>query len=157
MHHSFRQYVDSLHPLFDRLLQMLPVTVATMPRDVPSQGIYLFSEHGRHLYVGRTQRQSIRARMRQHCTPSARQNEAVFAFKLARELTGNLRASYKTKGSRTSLVKDSEFIRAFLTAKERVRQMELRYVEEADPLRQTLLEIYVGVVLKTPYNDFDTH
>ena len=35
--------------------------------------------------------------------------------------------------------------------------MELRYVEEADPLRQTLLEIYVAVALKTPYNDFDTH
>ena len=35
--------------------------------------------------------------------------------------------------------------------------MELRFVEESEPLRQTLLEIYVAVVLKTPYNDFDTH
>jgi len=35
--------------------------------------------------------------------------------------------------------------------------MELGYVEEVDALRQTLLEIYVAVVLKTPYNDFDTH
>jgi hypothetical protein len=124
---------------------------------VPSQGIYLFSEQGRHLYVGRTQRQSIRTRMRQHCIPSARQNEAVFAFKLAREITGNLRASYKTTDSRISLVADPEFMKAFLAAKARVREMDLRYVEEADPLRQTLLEIYVGFVLKTPYNDFDTH
>jgi hypothetical protein len=116
MHDSFRQYVDSLHPLFERLLQMSPVTVATMPTDVPSQGIYLFSESGRHLYVGRTQRQSIRARMRQHCTPSARQNEAVFAFKLAREMTGNLRASYKTTGSRVALVADPEFMKAFLSS-----------------------------------------
>jgi hypothetical protein len=157
MHESFRKYVDSLHPLFEKLLQMLPVTAATMPREVPFQGIYLFSESGRHLYVGRTQRQSIRTRISQHCIPSARQNEAVFAFKLAREMTGYLRASYRTRNSRASLLTNPAFKKAFLTAKERVRQMELRYVEEADPLRQTLLEIYVGVVLRTPYNDFDTH
>jgi hypothetical protein len=35
--------------------------------------------------------------------------------------------------------------------------MELRYIEENNPLRQALLEIYVSFVLKTPYNDFDTH
>jgi hypothetical protein len=157
MHESFRHYVETLHPLFERLMQMQPVTVASMPKDVPSLGIYLFSEAERHLYVGRTQRQSIRARMRQHCIPSARQNEAVFAFKLAREMTGHLQASYKTKGSRAFLASDPQFAKAFIQAKDRVRQMELRYVEETDPLRQTLLEIYVGVVLKTPYNDFDTH
>jgi hypothetical protein len=31
------------------------------------------------------------------------------------------------------------------------------YGEEADALRQALLEIYVSIILKTPYNDFDTH
>jgi hypothetical protein len=35
--------------------------------------------------------------------------------------------------------------------------MELRYVEEPDPLRQALLEIYVAVVLRTPHNNFETH
>jgi hypothetical protein len=35
--------------------------------------------------------------------------------------------------------------------------MDVRYVEETDPLRQALLEIYVSIILKTPYNDFDTH
>jgi hypothetical protein len=35
--------------------------------------------------------------------------------------------------------------------------MDVRYVEEKDALRQALLEIYVSVVLKTPYNDFETH
>ncbi len=35
--------------------------------------------------------------------------------------------------------------------------MQVRYVEERDPLRQALLEIYVALVLKTPYNDFNTH
>lgn len=32
-----------------------------------------------------------------------------------------------------------------------------RLLAEPDPLRQALLEIYVSVVLRTPYNDFETH
>ncbi len=35
--------------------------------------------------------------------------------------------------------------------------MDLRFIEEQDQLRQALLEIYVSAVLKTPYNDFETH
>jgi hypothetical protein len=35
--------------------------------------------------------------------------------------------------------------------------MHIRLVEEADPVRQTVLEIYVALALKTRYNDFDTH
>jgi len=66
-------------------------------------------------------------------------------------------AAYSTKGSRVALSSDSEFGPAFLEAKRRIREMQVRYVEECDPLRQALLEIYVAVVLKTPYNDFNTH
>jgi hypothetical protein len=157
MHESFKQYAEALDPLFRRLIQMHPSTIATLPSDAPSRCIYLFSEAGKHLYVGRTHRQSLRKRLSQHSNPSAQQNQAVFAFKLAREMTGRLRPSYTVKDSRKMLAADSEFAAAFVQAKERVRKMELRYVEEADPLRQTLLEIYVGLVLKTPYNDFDTH
>jgi hypothetical protein len=81
----------------------------------------------------------------------------VFAFKLARESTGKTEVSYRSESSRSSLLLDSEFANAFLLAKRRVRAMDLRYVEEADQLRQALLEIYVSVVLQTPYNDFATH
>jgi len=35
--------------------------------------------------------------------------------------------------------------------------MVVRWVQESDPVKQALLEIYVAVVLQTPYNDFDTH
>lgn len=157
MHPSFSQYVESLHPLFERLIEMPPVTIATLPKNAPSQCIYLFSEAGRHPYVGRTRRQSLRQRLRQHSINSAQHNQAVFAFKLAREVTGHLEPGYTAKDSRVALAADPEFAKAFAQAKIRIRQMELRYVAEADPLRQTLLEIYVAVLLKTPYNDFDTH
>jgi hypothetical protein len=52
---------------------------------------------------------------------------------------------------------DPLFAAAFAAAKQRIRGMEYRYVEEADQNRQALLEIYCAVVLATPYNDFGTH
>ena len=66
-------------------------------------------------------------------------------------------ASYTPEGSRAAPVVLPEFAVAFIVAKQRIRKMELRYVEESDPLRQALLEIYASFVLKTPYNDFNTH
>lgn len=52
---------------------------------------------------------------------------------------------------------DPAFAAAFVAAKERIRAMEYRYVEETDQSCQPLLEIYCAVVLVTPYNDFGTH
>ena len=155
MHESFKRYTDAIHGSYERLMEMQPVTIPALPKSAPSNCIYLFSEAAQHMYVGRTRR--LRQRMRQHSTPGARHNQAVFAFRLAREATGNTEAAYTPDGSRAALLADSNFATAFSDAKERVRRMDVRYVEETDPLRQALLEIYVAVVLGTPYNDFDTH
>jgi len=152
---TFKALMESVHESFLRLVAMPPVSAGTLPRDVPSECVYLFSEAGTHLYVGRTNH--FRQRMGQQSRPSSRQNQAVFAFKLARELTGKTEASYTQKGSREALEADDEFKKAFTEAKTRVRRMELRFVEESDQLKQILLEIYVSAVLKTPYNDFETH
>jgi hypothetical protein len=35
--------------------------------------------------------------------------------------------------------------------------MDVRYVEEIDPLKQALLEIYAAVSCGAKHNDFDTH
>jgi predicted GIY-YIG superfamily endonuclease len=156
MEAAFARYVESLHPSFERLVAMVPVTIATLPRDAPKECVYLFSENGKHLYVGRTRH--LKQRMRQHSVPSSQHNQAVFAFRLAREATGRLIAKYSGDGRRASLATDDgAFAAAFKSAKERVRAMQVRYVEETDPLRQALLEIYVSIVLATPYNDFNTH
>jgi len=76
---------------------------------------------------------------------------------LARKATGFTEASYTSKGSRRALLADANFAEAFGQAKARIREMDLRFVEEIDPLRQALLEIYIAVVLGTKYNDFETH
>ena len=156
MEPAFERYVESLHPAFERLVAMTPVTIATLPRDAPAACVYLFSENGRHLYVGRTR--NLRQRLRQHSIPSSQHNQAVFAFRLAREATGRLEAAYTGEGRRASLaVNDAAFAAAFVEAEDRVRAMQVRYVEETNPLRQALLETYAAVVLETPYNDLDTH
>ncbi len=72
-------------------------------------------------------------------------------------MTSRLTAKYSANSSRVALLVDSQFAEAFTLEKARVRRMDLRFVEENDPLRQSLLEIYVSVVLGTKYNDFDTH
>jgi hypothetical protein len=56
-----------------------------------------------------------------------------------------------------ALMQDPEFSAAFDRAKARIRDMDIRFVSEPDSLRQSLLEIYAAVTLKTPFNDFDTH
>ncbi len=156
MEPAFARYAESLHPSFERLVAMPPVTIATLSHDAPKECVYLFSENGKSLYVGRTRH--LRQRMRQHSIPSSRHNQAVFAFRLAREATGRLIATYTGEGTRALLAaNDPAFMAAFTDAKRRIRTMQLRYIEETDPLRQALLEIYASIVLATPYNDFNTH
>jgi hypothetical protein len=152
----FAQMVEALAPKLDRLLAMSPLTYGALPRDMPKSGVYLFTEAGRHLYVGRSN--SLRGRYGRHCRPGATHRQAAFAFHLAREATGRTVVSYRPgEDSRAGLMLDPVFAQAFLAAKERIRKMEYRYVEEADQNRQALLEIYCAVVLKTRYNDFNTH
>jgi hypothetical protein len=155
VHAEFLNAVEALHGKFERLNHMAPVKPDKLPANAPAQGIYLFSEGARPMYVGRTR--NLQRRVGNHCGGGARENQAVFAFKLAREATGKPKATYTSDGSRSALMNDPIFAAAFKDAKQRVRRMDLRYVAEADPLRQALLEMYVAVILKTPYNDFDTH
>ncbi len=156
MHPKFRHFVDKLHPKFEALINSDPFTLKALHKDLPSAGIYLFSEDGHNLYVGRSN--NIRRRIKLHCRPSSQHNQATFAFKVTREITGNLKATYKSGiGSRAALVKEPEFLQCFTDQKSRISDMDIRVVEEADPNRQALLEMYASIVLETPYNDFDNH
>src|SRR5262245_18122042 len=128
MNEVFRQHVERLHEKFEALIGMDPVSLERLPRVVPKSGIYLFSEGQSHLYVGRSKR--IRQRLRYHCGSA---KDAPFAFKLARELTGNIKAAYATEGSRQQLLSNAAFFAAFQAAKDRIRKMDIRYVEEPEP------------------------
>lgn len=152
----FIPYLESLHSKLESLLSMQPVTPLTLPKLMCKQGVYLLSESEVHLYVGRSN--GIKKRIGRHCRPGATHRMAAFAFRLAREATGNLKATYKKgAGSRAALIEDVKFLQAFNEAKARIRNMNVRFVQETDPIKQALFEIYVSVVLGTPYNDFDNH
>jgi hypothetical protein len=154
---KFAAFVDRLHPAFVQLLARPPVTGGAKPDyGSASKGIYLFTEAGEHLYVGRSNR--LFDRYKNHWMASRTERQAAFAFKLAREATGFTKATYQQgEGSRKHLALNRVFIEAFTTAKERIRNMEYRWVEEDDPTGQCLLEVYASVALGTRYNDFDTH
>lgn len=155
MNEAFRQFADSLHPAFERLLNMSPVTAGSIPRHAPNACIYLFSEGNRHLYAGRTK--NFRQRMGNHSNPSSSHNQAALAFRLACETSGKSTVPYSKDKGRACLATDPDFDQAFIAAKARVRAMALRFVEELDPTKQALLEIYASVALSTPYNNFETH
>ena len=157
MNSNFAALIEKLQELFEQLMDMAPVQHGQFIGPVPKQGVYLFSEPGNcHLYVGRSR--NIRRRYGGHCNPGAKENTAVFAFQLAREATGRVEASYRAgPDSRKGLMKNSEFLAEFDAAKARIRGMEFRFVEESNPTRQCLLEIYTAVALDTRYNKFKTH
>lgn len=127
------EVIRSLEPSFQRLIAMHPVKPGLMPPTTPKAGIYLLSEGNHHLYVGRTR--DIKGRISRHCKPGATHRMAAFAFRLGREATGNLTATYKQEGSRSGLMGDPAFRKAFDEAKKRIREMDLRFVQEDDPVR----------------------
>lgn len=147
---------DQLHPelrtRLDELLSCIPVAdTKLLPRQ---PGIYLFTENGRHLYVGRTRK--LRGRIRGHSKPASRTNQAHFAVHLARE-------SYEAEHGeppQKPFLGHEEFHRHFAAAKLRIAAMEVRYVltppSSMDAL-QAVLEIYVAMELQARYNDFGTH
>ncbi len=155
MQDFFVNYIDKLPELLKRLLKMVPTHAINLPKNIPLKGIYLFSENDNHLYVGRSN--NIKRRIQNHCRPSASHHQATFAFRIARVDTNLEKATYKTEGSRKQLEEDPKFKLVFTTAKERVRNMDLRFIEANDPILQALFEIYVAVTLDTPYNNFDNH
>jgi hypothetical protein len=127
--------------------------IANLPAEMPTAGIYLFSEAGKALYVGRTN--SLRKRLQGHTRST--HNQATFAFLLARHQTGNLKASYKPEGSRQHLLENPDFRAAFDAARERIKGMDVQFVEEVDPVKQTVLEVFVALETKAEFNCFDNH
>jgi hypothetical protein len=155
-HQKFADLVKALAPKFEQLLACPPLPYGKLPSTMPKSGVYLFTENGQPMYVGRSN--GLRQRHGRHCRPGATYRQAAFAFQLAREKTGRKKAAYKAgAGSRAGLMLDPVFAVALQEAKARIRAMEYRYVEETDQIRQALLEIYCAVALDTPYNDFGTH
>jgi hypothetical protein len=128
-------------------------------------GVYLFTEAGRHLYVGRcglTERaakkgrghSNFRTRLAGHTRPSSGHNQATFAWRLAVEAVEGQLDGLPT--TRAGLEVDSRFREEFLRQKERVTAMEFRVVTITHDFESYVLEPYAGLMLGTPYNSWAT-
>ncbi len=157
MNPRFAQIVATMEPKLQELPTAPSVTAASLPHDFPAAGVYLFSEHGEHLYVGRSN--DLRFRIQIHVRASAATNQAAFAYRLARQVAvaGIVKVAYKKLTPEEDWSLRERFLSAFPASKQRIRRMELRAVSEPDSLAQMLLEVYVAVALRTPHNDFDNH
>jgi len=153
MKKTFADYVAALPGLKKQLCASKPLT-ADQIANLRSAGVYCFSEGDIYLYVGRTR--NFRERHQGHCHETSGENKAVFAFRIARIATGKLKASYKKEGSRKHLMKNPEFLHAFLAAKQRIKGMDVRFVEVSDPIQQHLLELYASMELGSEHNSFET-
>ena len=156
---KFAKLVESLHDQYEKLLKQDPVVIKNWKCKDKKKGIYLFSgTENKPLYVGRTN--NVHQRYRNHYSSNI--NSATFAIKIARNKTGHT-ADYTKEKSAATLIQDAStgFREEFNAARDEIKKMKFRFVEEADPTRQALLEIYCAVVLgttgKDKYNDFDTH
>lgn len=151
---KFAQTVDELHASFQRLVSNPTIRSWSLREKALRKGVYLFSEGGKNLYVGRSN--NIRARYGRHCGPCATHHTATLAFRLAHQERAQVNAICAADAeTRSRLMEDAEFANAFAKAKQRVRSMDFRWIEETDPIRQCLLEVYCTVALEAPYNDFD--
>ena len=137
---------------FEALIGMPPLKKVEIPVEAAQPGVYLFTEHGKHLYVGRTK--DLRGRIFQHSRESV--CDAPFAFRLARKSSKHLKPTYQASGSRNELLEDANFCNDFSSQKRRISEMDVRYVFESDEVNQALLEIYAADVLETPHNEFIT-
>jgi hypothetical protein len=128
-------------------------------------GVYLFSEAGRHLYVGRcglTERaaksgkghSNFLTRLAGHTRPSSAHNQATFAWRLAVVAIGGKFEDLPT--ARTELQQDSRFRREFMRQKERVSEMDFRVVTITDNFESYVFEPYAALMLKTQYNSWAT-
>jgi len=149
---EFQKKIETVKEKADTLLNQEPVRFNGLPKCLPKQGVYVFSEGNKHLYVGRSN--NVKRRLREHIMGDER--KAPFAIRLAREAAGK-QATYRKESSIATLMKIPKFEKSFKMNKEKIRKMKIRCIEESDPITQALLEICAAVVANSKYNSFDNH
>jgi predicted GIY-YIG superfamily endonuclease len=150
----FHRMVDDLPALLERLSSALAMSVRDHNGIAEEPGVYLFTDGVTPIYVGQTR--NLRSRLRQHTSPSSRENQAALAWRIA--LSAAADAGHTVSGTRKTLEADEQFAEHFRSAKERVAAMDVRFVEINDPVTRTVFEVYAARALGTDeFNSWDTH
>ena len=148
---EFQQSVKHVQKKCSELLKSKHLARSDFPREHKSiPGIYLFSEKGWALYVGRTNKLGWRISSHTHSS----HHIANFAFLIAKYKT---KTPAKTKKTRSELMKNKKFKAAFDKARQRIKAMDIQIIKERNSVKQALLEICVASRTKAKYNNFDNH
>ena len=149
----FHEIEQQLPGLLDRLLSCDP-SRAGKPTIPKAAGVYLFTERGEHLYVGRTRNFSQRYGM--HTWPSSGHLAASFAFNIAKREAQ--RSSVVVTGTRAEISAAEPVAALFAEARNRVRAMDYRVVQIEDAALSTVFEVYAAIALNTEgnFNQFET-
>jgi len=152
---QFDEIIKQLPLLFERLQQAPIADRSAVQEKFPFKGgIYVLYENDNPMYAGRTKCQ-IAKRVLIHSRACSRHNAASFAFLLAKEQAKQ--EGVNLSRTRKQLEEDEKFSSIFSRQKERIGKMKVRSVQITDPETQAIFEIYVSKMLKTKYNDFNTH
>ena len=171
--------IRQMEPLLKRL-KCSPLRNMSQLHDLPGhpfpkQGIYVFYEQGKPLYVGCSD--GLGTRILQH--RSSDPNKAAFAFILTRdewrlwknpiwerdlykkdkelvEIRNSKGEQTKVKLSKGAMLDDKSIKQDFQLQRERIKEMQVRVIEIEDEYEQAMFEIYAAYVLSTPYNTFKT-
>jgi hypothetical protein len=150
----FDAMVGDLPNLLEQLARAPAKNVAAQGSIPEKPGIYLFREGINPIYVGQTR--NLRSRLRQHTSPSSRENQAALAWRLA--LREAAAAGHPVAGTRKDLEADAAFAEHFREAKTRVAEMDVQFIELDDPVTRTVFEVYAARALGTDeFNAWETH
>jgi predicted GIY-YIG superfamily endonuclease len=150
---KFNQLVAKMPELLKRLESQSFLTRDNLAR-ISKQGIYVFYENNKAIYVGRSNR--LKERIQEHGRPSSDHYSATLAFNMAKK---EMNASRNKRGlaTRNELEKAPGFEKAFFLARKQVAKMQVKVIGIEDQIAQSLFEIYAALTLNTKYNDFSTH
>lgn len=122
--------------------------LAKHERSTDFPGCYVFIDQGKPVYVGISR--SVLKRLVQHLNFDSHYS-ASLVYRMASE-------DYPHEMKRDQAMKDEQFRLIFFSAQDRLRQMEVAFVEVANDLELYLLEVYVAMRLDTDvWNTFRTH
>jgi hypothetical protein len=149
------QLYATMQERLDQLLRAQRQLVSAGTAWPKAAGVYAIFEGGECLYVGRTG--DVRSRLKTHCADSSTHHSASFAFRLAREATGNEQATYKKAGGRAELASTPAFNAEFTRQRRRIGAMEAAFIGLPNDETQAMFEIYAAMCLLARHSKFNTH
>ena len=155
MNAGFEKLIDKMPTNLKLLLEQPPITIEKIGiTKIPKKGIYVFFEDNKPIYVGRSNR--LKERLKEHSSSSSDHYSATLAFRIAKKSASviQIRANKQTN---QQLMENSDFVKTFKAAKERISRVKIRFVEIEDQIEQAVFEIYAHLDLGTELNDFNTH